>query len=87
MRGSIFYDSSRHSALETTRNFDKHREKLDLINSRLHSTMCKERSFGLMPVSEGIRDQGRGQSCKPCDCHDFANSHYDQESKDNRVKP
>jgi hypothetical protein len=41
MRGSIFYDSSRLTALETSKSFQKHRENLQLINNRLSSNICK----------------------------------------------
>lgn len=41
MRGSIFYDKSRQSAVETSREFLRHREKLNLINNRQYSTMRK----------------------------------------------
>jgi hypothetical protein len=41
MRGSVFYNSSRLSALETSINFNRHKKNLSAIRGRTHSTMCR----------------------------------------------
>lgn len=41
MRGSIFYDTSRGAALETSKTFAKHKEHLESITSRQTSRMRK----------------------------------------------
>lgn len=37
MRGSIFYDVNRLQAVEAAKELVRHRQRLDKINSRLHS--------------------------------------------------
>jgi len=41
MRGSIYYDTSRVTAIETNIQFEKHKRRLLEISSRQHSRMCK----------------------------------------------
>ena len=41
MRGSIFYDVNRLTAVEASMELMRHRKRIDVINERKHSDICK----------------------------------------------
>ena len=41
MRGSIFYDVNRLTAVEASMELMRHRKRIEVINDRKHSDICK----------------------------------------------